>query len=575
VFETLDLLGRLSSPRAPCDTVAWRGGSAVSWQEFFDQAHAWRTLLRHLPGQAFALYHTDAVEFAAALFGAWHAGKTIYLPGDSLSNTCATMRHGVDGYLGEFAAVWEPKTPAAQDFRGATEGFGRLDPEFLGLVLYTSGTTGAAHPIPKKLAQLASEVATLEKQFGASLGAADIISTVSHQHIYGLLFNVLWPLAARRAIHAQSFSYYEELETTLAKREAVLVSSPAHLKRLPENPAWTRAATRLRAVFSSGGSLSFDVARECVRLLGRAPIEVYGSSETGGIAYRQQEKAAYEPWTPLPGVSWRIDPREQVIEVSSAHLPDKNWLRLADLVEPAANNQFILGGRVDQIAKIEGKRISLQAIESLLTSSSWVCAARVLVLEGRRQKVAAFVVTSESGRRELMANGKRAFNGLLRNLLSESIEPVGLPRIWRYLDALPVNAQGKTTHAELLASLGPEPFRPTQPQVRLIEKSAERAVFELTAPRNLLYFDGHFSGRPILPGVVQVDWVIAYGRQCFDLPPFFRGLYALKFSRLIPPETRIVLELVHQVAKMSLAFKITSRLGTHAKGQVIFGAANV
>ena len=574
MLDTLDVLGRLASPRAVSDTIAWRGANAVPWQEFVEQTHAWRTLLRSLPGQGFALYHTDAIELAAALFGAWHAGKTIYLPGDSLPNTCATMRSSVDGYLGEFASAWEPKKPAVQDFRGVTEGFGRLDPEFLGLVLYTSGTTGAAQPISKKLAQLASEVATLEKQFGALLGAADIISTVSHQHIYGLLFNVLWPLAAGRAIHAQSFSYYEELERTLAERDAVLVSSPAHLKRLPENPAWARAASRLRVVFSSGGPLAFDVARECARLLGQAPIEVYGSSETGGIAYRQQERAANEPWTPLPGVSWRVDPQERVIEVSSAHLPDKNWLRLADHVEPAANTQFILGGRVDQIAKIEGKRISLQAIESLLISSPWICAARVVVLEGRRQRVAAFVVPSKSGREEFMTKGKRAFTGLLRNLLIESIDAVGLPRIWRYLDVLPVDAQGKTTHAELLALLASERARPIQPQERLIEKSAERAVFELNAPRDLLYFDGHFSGRPILPGVVQVDWVIAYGRRCFDLPPFFRGLHAVKFFRLIRPEMPVVLELIHEMAKSSLAFKITSQLGAHAKGQVIFGEAD-
>jgi acyl-CoA synthetase (AMP-forming)/AMP-acid ligase II/3-hydroxymyristoyl/3-hydroxydecanoyl-(acyl carrier protein) dehydratase len=573
--DALDLLGWLTLPRAPSDTVAWRHGGAVCWHEFIERAGAWRSLLQGTPEQGFALYHTDAVEFAAALFGAWHAGKIIYLPGDSLPNTCATLRRAVDGYLGEFSPQWEPKIPAFQNSNGDAMEFGRLDPEFVGVVLYTSGTTGAAQAISKKLTQLSAEVSTLEKQFGASLGAADIISTVSHQHIYGLLFNVLWPLAAGRAIHAQNFSYYEELERTLAEREAVLVSSPAHLKRLPENPAWTRAATRLRAVFSSGGPLSFDVASECARLFGRAPIEVYGSSETGGIAYRQQDKGPDQPWTPLPGVTWRFDPREEVIEVSSAHLPDKNWFRLADHVEPTENNRFILGGRVDQIAKIEGKRISLQAIESLLTSSPWVRAARVVVLEGRRQQVAAFVIPSEPGRGELIAKGKRAFSGLLRNLLRESIEAVGLPRIWRYLDALPVNAQGKTTHAELLALLASEPVRPTQPRERLIEKSPERAVFELTAPRNLLYFDGHFSGRPILPGVVQVDWVIAYARQCFDLPPVFRGLHALKFMRLIPPETPIMLELVHEAAKSSLAFKITSRLGAHAKGRVIFGAGNV
>ncbi len=63
-----------------------------------------------------------------------------------------------------------------------------LDPDFIGLVLYTSGSTGTAQAIPKKLAQLGAEVAALETQFGALLGAADITATVSHQHIYGLLF---------------------------------------------------------------------------------------------------------------------------------------------------------------------------------------------------------------------------------------------------------------------------------------------------------------------------------------------------------------------------------------------------
>ena len=197
-------------------------------------------------------------------------------------------------------------------------------PSFIGLVLYTSGTTGAAQAIWKKLAQMAVEVATLEKQFGDELGTADILATVSHQHIYGLLFNILWPLAAGRAIRAQNFSFFEEL-TTL-DRDCALVSSPAHLKRLPENPAWPMAAKRLRAIFSSGGPLPFEVAQESKRLLGRVPIEVYGSSETGGIAYRRQETKTNEAWTPFPGVDWRVDAEEQVLEVRSANLPDRGMV---------------------------------------------------------------------------------------------------------------------------------------------------------------------------------------------------------------------------------------------------------
>jgi acyl-CoA synthetase (AMP-forming)/AMP-acid ligase II/3-hydroxymyristoyl/3-hydroxydecanoyl-(acyl carrier protein) dehydratase len=571
--ETLDMLSLLSRARSSCHTVAWRRGNAVSYEEFATRAGAWRALLKRTPGQAFALYHGDAVEFAAALFGAWHAGKTIYLPGDSLPGTCASLRPSVDGYLGEFDSAWKPAAPPAENSAADMEGFDRVNPDFVGLVLYTSGTTGAAQAISKKLAQMAAEVATLEKQFGDELGTADIVSTVSHQHIYGLLFNILWPLTAGRSIDARNLSFLEELTTV--KRDCVLVSSPAHLKRLPENLAWPMAARRLRAIFSSGGPLPFDVAQQSKRLLGRVPIEVYGSSETGGIAWRQQETMASEVWTPFPGVGWRLDAEEQVLEVRSANLPDREWFCTADRATPAGDHGFILRGRVDQIAKIEGKRISLSAIESILSASPLVANARVLALEGGRQRIAAFVVPSEDGWRKLAASGKLAVDRALRNLLGNSIEAAGVPRIWRYLDSLPVNAQGKTTYAELIVLLDRERSRPTKPRRRLIEKSAQHAVFELVGPRDLLYFNGHFPSRPILPGVVQVDWVIAFGRECFDLPPIFRAVHGLKFHRVIPPETPFMLELDHRPDKSALAFKITSHLGTHASGRVLFGAAHV
>ena len=488
---------------------------------------------KEIPGQTFALFHNDAIEFAATLFGAWQAGKTIVLPGENLPGTCAALRASVAGFLGEFAREWRPVAvpPSACDFKPIElEAF---DADFVGLVLYTSGSTGAPQPIAKKLGQLAAEVANLEKQFGPSLGAADIITTVSHQHIYGLLFNVLWPLAAGRRIQARSFSWFEDLSAILATYEAVLISSPAHLRRIPENPSWSKAARRLRAVFSSGGPLALDVAQECKRLMGRVPIEVYGSSETGGIAWRQQESSENQAWTALPEVEWRIDAigaEEEVLTVSSVHLPSKDWFRTADRAQAAGDGRFLLGDRVDQIAKIEGKRISLSNIERILMASSLVEFARMIAVDGRRQRVAAFVVPSELGRRELNALGRRGFTRMMRRMLDQSIEPVGLPRIWRYLDALPVNAQGKTSHADLLALLEPQLARLTEPQSRLIERDAERALFDIVAPRGLVYFNGHFHGQPILAGVVQIDWVIGYGRRCFDLPPRFRGIQVLNSS---------------------------------------------
>jgi len=570
--DLLDMLTLIDRAAGANRTVAWRRGQPVSAQAFVRRVGAWRARLER-EGAAFALYHTDAVEFAAALFGGWHAGKTIFLPGDNLPGTCAGLRSKVDGYLGEFDSAWNPLTEPEECGAAEAQEFARLDADFCGLVLYTSGSTGKAQPIDKKLAQLAAEVATLENEFGALFGSADVISTVSHQHIYGLLFNILWPLAAGRALHARKLQFIEELATV--DRDCALVSSPAHLKRLPENPAWAAIGKRLRVIFSSGGPLPFEVAQETRRLLGQLPVEVYGSSETGGVAWRRQHGESGVAWMPFPGVDWRIDPTERVLEVRSPNLHDPEWFRTADLAIASGEDGFMLDGRSDRIAKIEGKRISLSAIEALLSASPLISSVRALALEGRRQRIAVFIVLSDEGRRRLAASGRRGVNRALRALLSDSVEAVALPRLWRYLDALPANTQGKTTYAALMAMLDREPALHTSPRRRLIEKSAERAVFELTGPRNLLYFDGHFPGQPILPGVVQLDWVIRFGRECFELPAEFRAVHGLKFRRVIPPDTPFILELDHRTGTAALDFKILSDLGTHASGRVLFGAAHV
>jgi 3-hydroxymyristoyl/3-hydroxydecanoyl-(acyl carrier protein) dehydratase len=108
-----------------------------------------------------------------------------------------------------------------------------------------------------------------------------------------------------------------------------------------------------------------------------------------------------------------------------------------------------------------------------------------------------------------------------------------------------------------------------------VHQSDQHAVFDLIAPSDLLYFDGHFRDMPILAGVVQIEWIIAFGRQCFDLPPFFRAIHALKFHRVISPKLPITLELTHDPLKSCLSFNISSHLGPHASGRIIFRAGDV
>jgi len=106
----------------------------------------------------------------------------------------------------------------------------------------------------------------------------------------------------------------------------------------------------------------------------------------------------------------------------------------------------------------------------------------------------------------------------------------------------------------------------------VLEEAPARMLLELTVPSDLLYFDGHFSVAPVLPGVVQVDWAIHYGRRHFGLDGGIVGMAALKFQQMIRPAQPVRLELVHDAAKGSLNFRYYSDAGAHASGRILLGA---
>lgn len=554
-----DLFYRIAT-RSQQATAGWRAGMPVTHGDFLARVRAWAALGHRTPASSVALYHEDSLEFAAALFGAWLSGKTVWLGADVLPATRAALAGQVGGFWGAFPDGLSPMESDDWQDEWAVPA-----PGFPALVVFTSGSTGEPTPIPKQLSQLTSEIAALEQQFGARLDGAAILATVSHQHIYGLLFRILWPLAEGRPVHAERHEFPETLAPALAQAPCVLLASPAHLKRLPGHLDWSGATRQLRAVFSSGGMLEEEAALHAGALLGQGPVEVYGSSETGGVAWRRRSERA--TWQPLPGVAWRAD-GEGLLEVHSP-FAGAGWQRLADRVEGEGEG-FVLRGRADRIVKIEEKRISLDAIEAALRAGGLVREARVLAVPAPgRQVLAAFVVPTSEGQAVLDGEGRAALSSRLRGQLSGGLEAVALPRRWRYLERLPVNAQGKTTQALLLALLDE---RPRFPSLRVLEQQAQRMLLELTVPANLLYFDGHFSVAPVLPGVVQVDWAIHYGRRYFGFKSGFGGINALKFQQMIRPDQPVRLELVHDLAKGQLHFRYFSDAGAHASGRILLNA---
>jgi 3-hydroxymyristoyl/3-hydroxydecanoyl-(acyl carrier protein) dehydratase len=99
------------------------------------------------------------------------------------------------------------------------------------------------------------------------------------------------------------------------------------------------------------------------------------------------------------------------------------------------------------------------------------------------------------------------------------------------------------------------PSAPAQPQIvatHVISSGAAR--IDLHIPHDLCFFEGHFPGCSLLPGVVQVNWAVQFGRQHFALPARFSYLSQVKFMRVITPGSPATLTLEYKAERGELSF---------------------
>jgi acyl-coenzyme A synthetase/AMP-(fatty) acid ligase len=568
-------LSRLLIDPPPVErAVAFRRNGEISAGALLRDVSALVARLRAIGPGRFLLITDDSYAAAVGLLALAGSGSVGVLPPNRQSETLRELAANAVGVLRDAGGATEggalASLPAIELLAGTGPGPAavvELDRNAPLIEFRTSGTTGEGRPVVKALRHLEDEVVALEARFGAALPRdAKIFATASHQHIYGLLFRVLWPLASGRPFQVETLLHQQELLPRIAAAEcAGLVTTPVHLKRMAASEGLGLLRGICAAVYSSGGPLAVETAESVASQLGAAPYEIFGSTETGGVATRRRDIDG-EVWQPLPQVTIRRCEPDGRLEVESPFVSageavgsGRMRARMGDRIDPASGSGFLLLGRADRTVKIAEKRLSLPEMERLLCEHDHVAEAALLVLEvAGRQRVHAVVVPTEGGRACCEAEGRRGFGVGLAEHLGRHFDPVMLPRAWRVVDALPRDSQDKLP-AKSLAALfadrtGME--RPRLPRVVSQQRSVDAIQRRIEIPDDLAQLEGHFDAFPVVAGVVQLAWALDAATDWLGHRPVLAGLEALKFPVPLRPGRSLTLRVERSAHSPNLRFRL-------------------
>jgi 3-hydroxymyristoyl/3-hydroxydecanoyl-(acyl carrier protein) dehydratase len=108
------------------------------------------------------------------------------------------------------------------------------------------------------------------------------------------------------------------------------------------------------------------------------------------------------------------------------------------------------------------------------------------------------------------------------------------------------------------------------PEIEALERSNGHVNLRFVVPVTLAYFEGHFPGCPVLPGVVQVGWAIEFARLHIPFSGAFSSLAAVKFMRVVQPNDAVALRLVPDAERRELIFEYRRAGEACSSGRIRF-----
>ena len=325
---------------------------------------------------------------------------------------------------------------------------GKLSAKYAHLKL-TSATTGPSRLIAFREEQLFADPRNIVSTMGLRLEWPNV-GFISLAHSYGFS-NLVLPLLL--------FGIPLTLATPPLPETLRAVAKQMDAFTLPAVPAlwqaWHEAGAipqNVRLAISAGAPLPLALENDVFNEASLKIHNFYGASECGGIAYDRSDKPRTDAalaGEALDNVTLQQTPEDLLVvsgpAVAETYWPESNarlkndTFLTSDLVELASGRVY-LRGRATDLINVAGRKVLPEPIEDALLRHPAVRDCVVFGMpdadSGRGECIAACVVagTSEKDLREFLLAKMPAWQ---------------VPRVWRFVDALPRNERGKISRAEL------------------------------------------------------------------------------------------------------------------------------
>ncbi|WP_024954796.1 AMP-binding protein [Sulfurospirillum arcachonense] len=305
------------------------------------------------------------------------------------------------------------------------------------MLLFSSGTTGKPVGAFKTKENLEIEVKGFMKII-EQYQPKKVIATVPFVHVYGILTAIILPyLSGIDLFFKKHFLPHDLLESI--EPNSFVVTTPLYIKSLLRLGETKDLSDVLFA--SSTAPLDEKSAKEFIEKFNTNLIQLFGSTETGGIAYKEQNDTL---WKALPNVKVSTN-EKSLLKINSPFISEllyedgfKNTnkeVQSFDYVE-FEGERFKIIGRDSQIFKVAGKRFSTLHVEEILESMSSVKKAFVVVKYNEGElKDETLEIYLES----VKAISLKEINKILR----EKIGNIKFPIKLKVVEKIPTTAVGK------------------------------------------------------------------------------------------------------------------------------------